>query len=101
MSEVVRPTNSFGEEGTAQMTRIEGVAGAFPRQYCRQEEIAKALKRHWDNGLGNPKALDRLLNRVLLVLEEVMNRRRPALGSYSVLAAMGQGFCSELVLLRW
>jgi alkylresorcinol/alkylpyrone synthase len=38
---------------------------------------------------------------VLLVLEEVMQHRRPAPGTYSLLAAMGPGFCSELVLLRW
>lgn len=38
---------------------------------------------------------------VLLVLEEVMQHRRPAAGTYSVLAAMGPGFCSELVLMRW
>jgi len=38
---------------------------------------------------------------VLLVLEEFMNRRRPAARSYGLLAAMGPGFCSELVLLRW
>jgi len=38
---------------------------------------------------------------VLVVLEEFMNRRRPAPGSYSILAAMGPGFCAELVLLRW
>lgn len=38
---------------------------------------------------------------VLLVLEEYMNRRRPAAGAFSILAAMGPGFCSELVLLRW
>lgn len=38
---------------------------------------------------------------VLLVLEEFMNRRRPAPGSYGILAAMGPGFCAELVLLRW
>jgi alkylresorcinol/alkylpyrone synthase len=38
---------------------------------------------------------------VLLVLEEVFNRRRPEAGTYSLLAAMGPGFCSELVLLRW
>ncbi len=38
---------------------------------------------------------------VLLVLEEVFKRRRPEAGTYSVLAAMGPGFCSELVLLRW
>ena len=38
---------------------------------------------------------------VLLVLEDVFKHRRPAAGTYSVLAAMGPGFCSELVLLRW
>src|SRR5437588_456572 len=38
---------------------------------------------------------------VLLVLEEFMGRRRPEPGSLSVLAAMGPGFCSELVLLQW
>lgn len=38
---------------------------------------------------------------VLIVLEEFMTRRRPAPGSYSILAAMGPGFCAELVLLQW
>ena len=38
---------------------------------------------------------------VLVVLEEVMKRRRPAPGTLGLLAAMGPGFCSELVLLRW
>jgi alkylresorcinol/alkylpyrone synthase len=38
---------------------------------------------------------------VLVVLEEVMKNRRPAPGAYGLLAAMGPGFCSELVLLRW
>jgi alkylresorcinol/alkylpyrone synthase len=38
---------------------------------------------------------------VLFVLEEFMVRRRPPAGTYSILAAMGPGFCSELVLLRW
>jgi alkylresorcinol/alkylpyrone synthase len=46
------------------MTRIAGVASAFPRQYYRQEQIADALRRHWDNGLENPKVLERLLTRV-------------------------------------
>jgi len=36
-----------------------------------------------------------------VVLEEVMTKRRPEDGTYSILAAMGPGFCSELVLLRW
>ncbi len=38
---------------------------------------------------------------VLLVLEEVMTHRRPEPGTFSLLAATGPGFCSELVLLRW
>jgi alkylresorcinol/alkylpyrone synthase len=38
---------------------------------------------------------------VLLVLEETMLHRRPPEGTWSILAAMGPGFCSELVLLRW
>lgn len=38
---------------------------------------------------------------VLFVLEEVMRNQRPAPGTWSVLAAMGPGFCSEVVLLRW
>jgi alkylresorcinol/alkylpyrone synthase len=38
---------------------------------------------------------------VLFVLEEIMKNRRPAPGTWSILAAMGPGFCSELVLLRW
>jgi len=38
---------------------------------------------------------------VLVVLEQVLKRKRCAAGSYSLLAAMGPGFCSELVLMRW
>jgi alkylresorcinol/alkylpyrone synthase len=38
---------------------------------------------------------------VLFVLEEVMKNRRPAAGTWGLLAAMGPGFCSELLLLRW
>jgi len=38
---------------------------------------------------------------VLLVLEDVYMHKRPAPGTFSILAAMGPGFCSELVLLRW
>lgn len=38
---------------------------------------------------------------VLLVLQDFLRRRRGNPGEYSLLAAMGPGFCSELVLLRW
>jgi alkylresorcinol/alkylpyrone synthase len=38
---------------------------------------------------------------VLLVLQETLERARPAPGSPGLLLAMGPGFCSELVLLEW
>ena len=38
---------------------------------------------------------------VLLVLQETMDQHRPPPGSYGMITAMGPGFCSELVLLRW
>jgi alkylresorcinol/alkylpyrone synthase len=38
---------------------------------------------------------------VLVVLDEVMTHRRPQPGARSVLAAMGPGFCSEMLLLEW
>ncbi|MBV9155321.1 MAG: type III polyketide synthase [Acidobacteriaceae bacterium] len=38
---------------------------------------------------------------VLFVLEEVMKNRRPDAGTWGILAAMGPGFCSELLLLKW
>jgi alkylresorcinol/alkylpyrone synthase len=38
---------------------------------------------------------------VLVVLQDFLARRRGAPGTYSLMAAMGPGFCSELVLLRW
>lgn len=58
----------------------------------------KTLEASWEclKRVGNLSSAS-----VLLVLEEFMTRRRPAPGSYSILAAMGPGFCSELVLLRW
>lgn len=38
---------------------------------------------------------------VLLVLRDTLEERRPAPGEWGVLLAMGPGFCSELVLLRF
>ncbi|HEV3307628.1 MAG TPA: 3-oxoacyl-[acyl-carrier-protein] synthase III C-terminal domain-containing protein [Candidatus Sulfotelmatobacter sp.] len=38
---------------------------------------------------------------VLCVLEDVMQNRRPEPGTLGLLAAMGPGFCSELLLLQW
>jgi alkylresorcinol/alkylpyrone synthase len=38
---------------------------------------------------------------VLVVLEDVIRNRRPEPGTLGLLAAMGPGFCSELLLLEW
>jgi alkylresorcinol/alkylpyrone synthase len=59
---------------------------------------AGALQASWDclKRVGNLSSAS-----VLLVLEDVMTNRRPAASTLSLLAAMGPGFCSELVLLRW
>lgn len=38
---------------------------------------------------------------VLVVLEDVIKHRRPEPGAMGLLAAMGPGFCSELLLLQW
>ena len=56
------------------------------------------LKVSWDclRRMGNLSSAS-----VLCVLEEVMERRRPEPGTLGVLAALGPGFCSEVVLLRW
>jgi alkylresorcinol/alkylpyrone synthase len=35
------------------------------------------------------------------VLDEVMKHHRPKPGTRSVLAAMGPGFCAEMLLLEW
>jgi alkylresorcinol/alkylpyrone synthase len=58
----------------------------------------RALEASWEclRRVGNISSVS-----VLLVLEEVMQHRRPASGTFSLLGAMGPGFCSELVLLRW
>jgi alkylresorcinol/alkylpyrone synthase len=69
------------------------------------EATAEALDLHsgqldasWDclKKVGNLSS-----SSVLVVLEDVMKHRRPEPGSIGILAAMGPGFCSEIVLLRW
>lgn len=56
-----------------------------------------ALEASWESlrQVGNLSSAS-----VLVVLEQELTRRREP-GTYSLLAAMGPGFCSELVLLRW
>ncbi|HEX4210941.1 MAG TPA: 3-oxoacyl-[acyl-carrier-protein] synthase III C-terminal domain-containing protein [Candidatus Binataceae bacterium] len=38
---------------------------------------------------------------VLCVLEDTMTQHRPRAGTMGLIAAMGPGFCSELMLVRW
>ncbi len=56
------------------------------------------LQASWDclRRVGNLSSAS-----VLVVLEEVIKNRRPAAGTFGLLAAMGPGFCSELVALEW
>ena len=69
------------------------------------EATAEALGLSNDDFAVSWECLRRMGNlssaSVLMVLDEVMKNRRPAAGTYSILAAMGPGFCAELVLLRW
>lgn len=57
-----------------------------------------ALEPSWESlrQVGNLSSAS-----VLLVLQEYLSSRRGEPGTYSIMAAMGPGFCSELVLLRW
>jgi alkylresorcinol/alkylpyrone synthase len=58
----------------------------------------KALTSAWEclRKVGNLSSAS-----VLMILRESMNGSRPPTGSYSLMMAMGPGFCSELVLLQW
>lgn len=58
----------------------------------------KQLELSWDAlaRVGNLSSAS-----VLVVLDEMLSRRPPAPGSRSVLAAMGPGFCAEILLLEW
>jgi alkylresorcinol/alkylpyrone synthase len=66
-------------------------------------EDALGLTRHdvqltWDSlrEVGNLSSAS-----VLHVLKDTMEQRRPDPGAHGMMLAMGPGFCSEFVLLRW
>jgi alkylresorcinol/alkylpyrone synthase len=66
---------------------------------ARALEVPRAaLQLTWDSlsRIGNLSSAS-----VLHVLADTIRLRRPARGAPGVLLAMGPGFCSELVLLRW
>ena len=56
------------------------------------------LERSWDclKRVGNLSSAS-----VLLVLEDVVKNHRPAADTYGILLAMGPGFCSEMILVKW
>jgi alkylresorcinol/alkylpyrone synthase len=59
---------------------------------------ADALALTWESlrRIGNLSSAS-----VLMVLGDTLAAKSPPPGSYGLLMAMGPGFCSELVLLRW
>ncbi len=59
---------------------------------------AEALEVSWNclRRVGNLSSAS-----VLVVLDEILAKGRPQPGTLSILAAMGPGFCAEMVLLRW
>jgi alkylresorcinol/alkylpyrone synthase len=70
---------------------LEATADALDLHDGQLEASWNCLKR-----VGNLSSAS-----VLVVLEDVMRDRRPDAGTWGILAAMGPGFCSELVLLKW
>jgi alkylresorcinol/alkylpyrone synthase len=57
-----------------------------------------ALQHSWENleRVGNLSSAS-----VLLILEATLAAAPPARGAHGLMLAMGPGFCSELLLLRW
>jgi alkylresorcinol/alkylpyrone synthase len=70
---------------------LEAMEGAFPLKPGALDLAWESLRR-----VGNLSSAS-----VLLVLQETLARAQPPPGSYGLMTAMGPGFCSELVLLRW
>jgi alkylresorcinol/alkylpyrone synthase len=70
---------------------LEAMEGAFPLKPGALDLAWESLRR-----VGNLSSAS-----VLLVLQETLARAAPPPGSYGLMTAMGPGFCSELVLLRW
>ena len=58
----------------------------------------EALQRSWDSlqSVGNLSSAS-----VLFVLRDLLDSGEAQPGDLGLLVAMGPGFCSELVLLRW
>jgi alkylresorcinol/alkylpyrone synthase len=70
---------------------LEAVEDALALRKCELAASWDSLARHGNLSSGS----------VLLVLEETIARRRPAPGTPGLIMAMGPGFCSEMILVRW
>lgn len=70
---------------------LEAVEHSLGLSGCDLKLSWDSLRRH-----GNISSAS-----VLLVLEQTMTACRPDPGTLGVLAAMGPGFCCELILIRW
>lgn len=70
---------------------LEATASALGLQGGDLEPSWEALRR-----VGNLSSAS-----VLVVLDGIMKNNRPSPGTLSVLAAMGPGFCAEMLLLEW
>jgi alkylresorcinol/alkylpyrone synthase len=70
---------------------LEAVAESLGLQRGELQASWDALRR-----VGNLSSAS-----VLVVLDQIMNQRTPPPGSKSILAAVGPGFCSEMLLLEF
>ena len=70
---------------------LQAMEDTFPLKPGALELAWESLRR-----VGNLSSAS-----MLLVLKETLARAAPPPGSYGLMTAMGPGFCSELVLLRW
>jgi alkylresorcinol/alkylpyrone synthase len=83
---------------------IVGAASAFAKHYHPQAVLLQALEKLLGRGVEEPGPSSlleenrKLLSAsILVVVEEVMKHRRPATGRLGLIAAMGPGFCSDLL----
>ncbi|WP_029138599.1 type III polyketide synthase [Nakamurella lactea] len=105
---------------------VERYVGPGMRAFLTDNGLSVDRIDHWVSHPGGPRVIDAMstalglpddamkLTRtslaqvgnlssasVLHVLADTQRERQPAPGSYGVLTALGPGFCSEFVLLRW
>ncbi|HOC19684.1 MAG TPA: 3-oxoacyl-[acyl-carrier-protein] synthase III C-terminal domain-containing protein [Vicinamibacterales bacterium] len=105
---------------------VLGKLGGDVDSFLRDQGLTRGDIRAWISHPGGPKVLEAMQQAlgldaaaleaswrslreagnlssasILLVLEDVMRDAAPPPGGHGLMIAMGPGFCSELVLLRW